>query len=348
MQSRLTSTKPHPPTCRRAQNNAELSIRGIAEFGLIAGLLVIWEWSLPGSTNLSSMSPQPYWIPVILLSAQYGTASGLAAAAATFGLSVILGLPQPVSTENYYAYLLRIFSEPVLWIGAAIVLGEMRSRELRRYEGLKLAIAEASQQRSAISKYCKVLMRHTRNLERQLATTEQNSIRLGLSHLAELRQSDLGQLRPALERVVKSLIGAARFSVYLHHGERLMRVPEFSSVCAETTDNGKQGYRNAGSLVPRAVLRKHRSLSILCKGDLPLLEGLGVFACPLTKSENRTVIGLLVFETVDVDRLSAETEAAIRAIAVELSYALAANQYEVPEISSLMQPASGTEICRHP
>ena len=79
-------------------SNDELEFRGIGELAFFAVAFLAWEWAVPGEANLTALSPQPFWIPVILLSAKYGTTSGLIAAGLAVALSIATGL-NSIGTE---------------------------------------------------------------------------------------------------------------------------------------------------------------------------------------------------------------------------------------------------------
>ena len=101
--------------------------------------------------RLGAISPSPFWIPVLLLSVQYGVSAGLISALVALVASAVIGWPDQAGTEDFYDYSLRIWREPILWLAAAVVLGTLQAQQLRKIEALRDRIAEAEVQRQSIA-----------------------------------------------------------------------------------------------------------------------------------------------------------------------------------------------------
>ena len=52
-------------------------LRGKYEACFLFLLLMIVEWVIPGPASLAQITPHPFWLPVVLLSVQYGSGTGL-------------------------------------------------------------------------------------------------------------------------------------------------------------------------------------------------------------------------------------------------------------------------------
>ena len=64
-----------------------------SEMALLYALLLLVEFVLPGHARLAAMNPHPFWIPVLLLSTQYGVGAGLSAAVVAILLGGVIGCP---------------------------------------------------------------------------------------------------------------------------------------------------------------------------------------------------------------------------------------------------------------
>src|SRR5262245_17340551 len=103
-------------------NPIELKLRSVALVELAVFLIgaALVQWWLLEPATLASLKPHPFWIPVVLLSLQYGTIEGIVAVAACTVTQWLLGWPLPVD-ESYIGELLPRLGEPMLWLGAAVV-----------------------------------------------------------------------------------------------------------------------------------------------------------------------------------------------------------------------------------
>ncbi len=104
-------------------------VGAFVELVLVMGLIYLVSYLIPG-IDLATLEPSPFWVPVLLLSLQYGTVAGLLAAAVATLAYTINGLPEQAIGENLFAFLLRIWALPILWIGVALVLGQFRLRQI--------------------------------------------------------------------------------------------------------------------------------------------------------------------------------------------------------------------------
>src|SRR4051795_1667490 len=100
----------------------------------IAGLFVVAlaiDYTLLEGDRFAGIQPHPFWIPVIVLSLQFGTSAGLLAVLTASTCLLLGNLPEQMLSEDRFSYLLHLSAQPLLWLAAALVIGEMRSRQLR-------------------------------------------------------------------------------------------------------------------------------------------------------------------------------------------------------------------------
>lgn len=104
--------------------------RYVLESIVLVGLLVCVDYAFFDGNRFSGINPRPFWIPVLLMSVQYGLAGGVFAAFMST-LALYSGeLPSQFATQDYYSYSRLIVAEPTSWLACALVLGGMSSLQL--------------------------------------------------------------------------------------------------------------------------------------------------------------------------------------------------------------------------
>jgi hypothetical protein len=136
------------------------------ELVIILSMMLLIAAATPIGAHLGSISPNPLWIPVLLLSSQYGTKAGVAAAVASMVVHWLAGAPPQAGGEDIYEYLYRIWREPMLWPVAAVVLGGFRDRQAQKTEALRSRLVETDAQLRSIGVF-NVLSQSTKK-ERKL------------------------------------------------------------------------------------------------------------------------------------------------------------------------------------
>ena len=108
----------------------------VETLAFLAVALLLDAW-LGSGDRFAGISPHPFWIIVLLVSTYYGTNEGLA----TAGLCAIAALAGHISEQGFNeertAWLLRVTSDPVLWVMAALLLGEITSGHRSSFQGVK-------------------------------------------------------------------------------------------------------------------------------------------------------------------------------------------------------------------
>jgi hypothetical protein len=290
------------------------------ELLLIMLLLAFVEFALRGSARLASMSPNPFWIPVLLLSVQYGAGGGLAAAVAAIALNWILGSPAQASGEDFYDYTIRIWREPILWLGAAVILGGFRTQELHKLEAQSKQIDDAIIQRQAIAALCDRLKTYCEDLERRIACASDRSIENGLAALAALSKSSIACLNTPLAEAVELLLGSATYSVWVRRDGRLFLSSGLSSP-AEFV-NSPEGPVKLSAESEDALVQEARMLSILNVDDAQTLGGKALLAAPILSICGDRVIGAFLIHTLDVSRFGPDLERGVQALCRALSVPL--------------------------
>lgn len=288
-------------------------VSAVFELGAIVALINFVDWLLP-SYGLGEVGPSPYWLAVLLLSLQYGTVSGLMAAAIAILLTMLPGIPEQGVGENHFAFLLRIWVQPILWIAVAVLLGQFRMRQIAVKEELTRQVQELANQRQALADYsnnlrsrCEVLERHIAGQQRSPATA------LLLAQQALGRpDSDLGT---ALAKSVALSIHGGQASVYALEGLQLEKRADSGWFNNHSWANALP----AGHPLYRAVVDRGESVSVLDTGGEAALSGEGVAAVPIRSAVNGAVVGMLKLEAASPTAIAPETVVALEVMAQVLS-----------------------------
>lgn len=288
-------------------------VSAVFELGAIVALINFVDWLLP-SYGLGEVGPSPYWLAVLLLSLQYGTVSGLMAAAIAILLTMLPGIPEQGVGENHFAFLLRIWVQPILWIAVAVLLGQFRMRQIAVKEELTRQVQELANQRQALADYsnnlrsrCEVLERHIAGQQRSPATA------LLLAQQALGRpDSDLGT---ALAKSVALSIHGGQASVYALEGLQLEKRADSGWFNNHSWANALP----AGHPLYRAVVDRGESVIVLDTGGEAALSGEGVAAVPIRSAVNGAVVGMLKLEAASPTAIAPETVVALEVMAQVLS-----------------------------
>ncbi len=294
-------------------------LAGIIELVVLTGLILAVDAMLP-DLDIADIQPNPFWLPVLLLSLQYGTVSGLLAAGTALLVTVLSGLPEAGVGENHFSYALRVFLQPILWFAAAVLLGQFRMRQIAAKQGLRAMVIDLEQERTALAGYAQDLRRRCAVLERDRAALgEAPSVSL-LARFAALRDGT-GDLARDLDRLAATALPGAKLSALTLKPDgsgdsAALTLRQVAAVGWGETEPFAREISLAHPLY-RVVVGEGRALSQLVAGDEKRLAGEGLAAVPIRQA-NGTVRGVLKLEAAEPAALSSDTVAALEAIAEAL------------------------------
>lgn len=274
---------------------------------VVPGLLDLFVPSFP---SLNELQPHFFWLPVLLLTLQYGSASGLLAAGTAIVLSSLLGWPEQEIGENHFSYLLRIWLQPVLWLATGVILGQLRLRQIERKQALGEAVAELTAQRQSIAEHARNLRERCDRLERVIATRRQPDAHALLAALGRMQSDDPDMAKRALGDTLALAFGRSAVSVLVLE-DGALRVAH---------RHAPAGSRPAPAAIPAdspffaAVVGQGRALSALDPGAEHELDGRALAAAPIVSSGG-SVGGAVLLETGEPDDLDADTPHRLAAIA---------------------------------
>ncbi|MGE0699343.1 MAG: GAF domain-containing protein [Hyphomicrobiaceae bacterium] len=277
---------------------------------VVPGLL---DYLVPAFPTLNDTQPHFFWLPVLLLTLQYGSASGLLAAGSAILLASLLGWPEQEIGENHFSYLLRIWLQPVLWIATAVILGQLRLRQIERKQALGRAVAELTGQRQAIAEHAQHLRERCDRLERVIASRRQPDGRALLAELGRIRSPDSAEAFEALARALTLAFGESIVSVHVAEGAGLRLAHRQAPAGAPPAP-----VLTPDSPLYRAVVSERRSLVALAAADEAELGSAALAAVPIVAAGGRAM-GALLLETASPADLDEDTVVRLSAIAAAVA-----------------------------
>ena len=265
-----------------------------------------------GFPSLSETQPHFFWLPVLLLSLQYGTVSGLLAAGVAITVSALLGWPDQEVGENHFNYLLRIWAQPVLWLTAALVLGQFRMRQIEQKQDLARQVTELSTQRAAISDYATNLRQRCERLEREIAGRREPNVRTMLSTLTRLDAGGADALS-ALGDCLELALGPCTASIYVRDGDRFRLTIAHGSIAS------RQEVVPSDAPLARAIAGEGRAVSVMHPGEEVIFAGDGLAAVPVLSPRDGRVFGMLKLDQVRAGELDEGTLVCLAGLAAQIA-----------------------------
>jgi polysaccharide biosynthesis protein PelD len=301
----------------------------LVEIAVLFGLIVGLAWYT--GQDLADLHPHPFWIPVLLLSLQYGTVSGLLAAGIATAFTAFGQQPEQGVGETYFVYFLRVWIETILWISAAVLLGQFRMRQIAEKIELVRQVEELAGQRTALADYSTQLRVRCQGLERRMAGKQEPDALLMLQSLGRARLADSTNIGATFSNVMTTVLPGCRAALFLLDGNRLAVALE-TTVARDTASADAPRKATAKVLEPghplyQAVVANGQGVTILTAAGEAALAGEGLTAVPVWAEPWSAdavphvggVIGILKIETMDASLLGPSVTGVLDAVAAVLA-----------------------------
>lgn len=305
----------------------------LAEMAVLLAL-VLAEYFWDGFPSLTRINPHPYWIAILLLSLQYGTVSGLVAASISILGTVLIGMPEPEIEERYFNYLVRVWTQPVLWLLVAMLLGSFRARQIEQRDELLLQADNLKNRGATLLDYTANLRSRCTMLERRLAIADNDDAGQVLASLGRLAEAEPGRWATALAAALDSGFPGGQFSLYAVDGDRIRLVLTHG----QAESPGFAADVDVGHPLVSAVVGAARSVSVTTASDDAVLQGSCVAAVPVLAEVGQaagTVIGILKADMLRPNQIDTSTTRRMAVVAKHLSPALKLG---------MLSPVAATEV----
>lgn len=263
----------------------------IVEMLLFFALTLAIDWIFLDGTRYWDMSLHPFFIIVVLVSAQYGSSEGLLAAVAASFVLLIGNLPEQTLDGDWYDYMYQIMYRPVLWLATGLLLGELRLRQIRERAKLREALRETEDREQYIASEFKRLQGQNEKLELHVAS----QMRTGLA--AYRAAMTLEKLEPrdvilGINRMVQTITHANKCSVFLLNKGKL-------EVSVTRNWDEKDAYTRtftSDSPLYKRVVGDQKIACVVNDDDRKFLVSEGLIAGPIINQDSGEVIGMLKIE----------------------------------------------------
>ncbi len=289
----------------------------LIELGVLVAVILLERFVDP-FPDLSRMNPHPYWIFVLLLSLQYGTVSGLLAAIVSIIGTIVLGLPEADIGESYFEYLVRVWTQPVLWLVMALMLGSFRMRQIEFRDDLLREVDDLQSRGVALVDHAKHLKARCDALERELAASADPEAQRVLDAVARLARVSEGDGEAAFRSAMSLAFPNAQASVFLVRPDGWSLA--YSSGWPERA-RWKTSFGPSEPLV-EAVAVERRALSILAAKDDAVLAGQGQFAVPILADGGARTVGFVKVEAMPAAQIGPATVERLSLVARQLGLSL--------------------------
>lgn len=241
--------------------------------------------------RFASVSPHPFWIIVLLMSAFYGLGEGLVAACLASLIFRVGNLPPQQIDQHVYDHAWTVLREPLLWVLTAAVLGEIRRQQRRATEMLTADLAATRARLDELGEAYRRLDAVRDRLEARVASQSTTAVQLYKAVQAADRL-DAQEVLTTIAEVVRATLDPEAFSLFLLQGDTLECTlregwPE------EAPWPSRYG---AGDPIFDTIVAGRRALCVVHPGDEAVLGGDGLLAGPLIDMRSGELAGMLKIE----------------------------------------------------
>ena len=251
--------------------------RFIPETLLICALVVAVDMLFFGGDRFAGFRFSPFWIPVLLASAQYGLIGGaFAATAATVALYAFV-MPAQGAHQDFYDYASMLVEQPASWFGVAIVMGGLRTLHIHKDAQVRRSLAETEERLSTCVLGLSRATAEIESLERRIATDTGTVSRL-LRGIATLDSSTQKALANSIGPLIADALSASTYTFYVRTSyglEPIFAVDEEGAAAGEPGPIAAQAFEMLAAN-PQTVMRSDaHAAQLLPAGALMLAPIVG-------------------------------------------------------------------------
>lgn len=210
------------PSALRLPGNLRLQT-WIIELGVIyLALFAIDLFFFAKFGDFFALSPHPFWIPVLLFSLQYGFARAVVTVVSAITINWFFLTPEQILGEPYFDYVVRYSISPAMWLCTALIIGELRQRQISERAKAEEELQRLRAQAEALSKHCTETKEANLDLQLKIAAGKTAPIEHALIQLGSRQSRDLQQFLTTFEDALESLIGDHKASVFVISETRVL------------------------------------------------------------------------------------------------------------------------------
>ncbi len=271
-----------------------LRVVALVETLLLLAAIVIFDLLSGHGDRFLHLQPHPFWIPVLLVAAQYGALEGVAAAVCASAALLIGNLPAMGFGEDPYNYVVGLTLNPAMWLAGGLAVGELRSQADRKAAAMALDLNAAAKREQRLTEAAERLATANRALEERVAGQLRTVASLYEASRA-VEQLGGGDVLVGIAGLVRAGLNPAKFSLYLLNQDQL------EAILNEGWSANDKFTRVFGpaSAMFREVIAHRKFLCVATPADQAVLAGEGLLAGPITSAETGETLGMLKVERME-------------------------------------------------
>jgi hypothetical protein len=277
-----------------------------------------WRWLVPETITLvlaivgfdklllksgGVFDPSLLWIPVALMSAQYGVVGGLFAAVISAVAVLTVGMPPQEVGQDFYAYAAVLAGQPSAWVLYALTIGGLRSLQMIHNADLEAELIETHEAAEKLGEGLERSLSEIGRLEARIAS-EASTLCTVVRSLARLDMREPQILMKSFAEVLMNAAGIATLTLY-------RRTPAgFEPVVRRSAGHPLDAAAPAqlSSMLTTVLLTAPRAIK-WCDADGPALLPIStVLAVPIAAGSGAAVLGAVLVERLhqsyDVDAMA--------------------------------------------
>lgn len=285
-------------------------------------------------TRYFTACPHPFWIIVLLVTVQYGTAEGVLCTIASTAAMLIGNMPEQAVGQDSYQYAMMVSKTPIMWFVASVILGELQQRHIRARTRLSYELEQAQERENTIAQSYQWVKELKEKLELRIA----GQLRSGISTYKAARAMetlDPGEVINGLDTLTKAVMNAEKFSIYTM-GARGFEVALMHGW--NEKDNYPRQFDKTSPLY-QGVVSEKRPICAANDQHEAMLAGQGVLAGALINTETGDIAGMLKIEKLGFSDLNLSTIETFHALCEWAGMALVnARHYQTAKSESVIDP----------
>jgi hypothetical protein len=263
----------------------------LIEIGLFLGAALAADAVWGSGNRFLHVEPHPFWIIVLLMAAQYGTREALLATGASSVALLAGNLPPQSLDQDVHQYTVQLFVQPLLWLLAAVVIGELRTRHRQAHAESEAKRRDAERRVALLTRSHTDLTAARDRLATRLAGQLQTAA--GVIEAARpIETLDPDRVLAGVGDLLRAALNVKACSLFLLKGEAL------TLVAAEGWSGRlqlPQRYSGSSPLFREIVGAQH-FVSVATPDGERLLGGEGLMAGPVVDPATGTLFGMLKVE----------------------------------------------------
>ncbi len=268
-----------------------LRLNGWIELLALIAIILSIDVLLFDGNRFRDIAPHPFWIPLLLLTVQYGTGAGLIAATImTFAL-YIGDLPPQGIDQDFYAYFFELFGTSILWLVCAVLIGGIRDRQVTERAELRVELRQSKREAAKIAESYEKLKNAKAVLEQRLAGQLKTTATL-YKGAREIERNTEEEVLDGFDDLFSAIMDAEVYSIFLLDTDRLKMC---RAVGWDDSGTYRTEYDNDTPLF-KELIGNRRTLALNDPWARQVLQTHGLVAGPVRDPKTNAILGIIKIE----------------------------------------------------